>query len=136
MWPLKGALKMNQQIQKKISIPSSITVRLSKSNKDYVNDLIYLNHLTSINQGINKAIEQARLIENIDDYLNEYESIPNDIKGIKLATNVVLELICEICSKIGVKDMILGTEWPIYNKAVNLYHQNAKSKRLKKLKEN
>ncbi|GAA2868981.1 hypothetical protein [Lactobacillus intestinalis] len=101
---------MNQQIQKKISIPSSITVRLSKSNKDYVNDLIYLNHLTSINQGINKAIKQARLIENIDDYLSEYESIPNDIKGIKLATNVVLELICEICSRIGVKDMILGTE--------------------------
>lgn len=68
--------------------------------------------------------------------MTEYESIPNDIKGLKLAANVELELICEIRSKIGVNDMILGTEWPIYNKAVNLYHQNAKSKRLKKLKEN
>ncbi|WP_281829827.1 MULTISPECIES: hypothetical protein [Lactobacillus] len=124
---------MKTTIKKRITVPSSTTIRLNKKNREYLEDIMRENNLTSINQGINKALEQVRLINNIDGYLSKFEYLPADIKSMKFGINVLLEMMSELCYTADIEEIVNGTQLPIYKSAVEIYHQNAKSNRLKKL---
>lgn len=124
---------MTTTIKKAIIVPSSTTIRLNKKNREYLQDIIRENNLTSINQGINKALEQIRLIDNVDNYLSKFEHIPVDIKSMKFGINVLLEMISELCYTADLEEIVSGTKLPVYKSAVEVYHQNAKSSRLKRL---